>query len=121
MSIDSILMDTAFIKDVGFPIASFVIIVSILMFVMKSHDKKQEKTESRYEKLVDKFIVATKELSEKQENSMKEVSEELKRFIIELKDVNAKVDSYKQIIERDLEARSLSYIFKEDEKKLKRE
>jgi septal ring factor EnvC (AmiA/AmiB activator) len=116
MSIESILVDTAFIKDVGFPIASFAVIVSILMFVMKSHDKKQEKTESRYEKLVDKFIGTTKELSDKQENSMKEIAEELKKFTVELKDTNAKLDSYKEIIERDLEARSLSYIFKQTKK-----
>src|SRR3972149_6497510 len=88
MGIETVLRpDTVtFIKDVGFPIASFVIMVSILMYVMKKDEKRQEKTESRYERLVDKFIETT----------------------------NINVDVCRRTIDDKLEAQHISYIFKED-------
>lgn len=109
--------DTAtFIKDVGFPIASFIIMVSILMYVMKKDEKRQEKTEARYERLVDKFIDTTKQISDQHESAFKEITVELKTMTAELKVIATKVDTYTKIIDEELEARSLSYVFKEDKK-----
>lgn len=124
MGIENILAPSTatFIKDVGFPIASFVIMVSILMYVMKKDEKRQEKTESRYERLVDKFIETTKEISEKQEKTLKDVTTELKNIIVELKSVNINVDVCRRTIDDKLEARHISYIFKEEnDKKIDKE
>ena len=38
--------------------------------IMKKDEKRQEKTESRYEKLVDKFIDTAREMSVKQEKTI---------------------------------------------------
>lgn len=114
MAIEDILQPNSvtFIRDVGFPIASFIIMVSILMYVMKKDDKRQEKTEARYEKLVDKFIETTKNLSDQHDTSLKDVTSELKLMTNELKIITIKVDTYTKVVDRQLEARSLSYIFK---------
>lgn len=99
------------IKDVGFPIASFVIMVSILIYVMKKEEKRQEKTEARYEKLVDKFIETTKNVSEQNNTSIKDITAELKNMTAELKVVGAKIDNYARIIDEEFEAKSPLYIF----------
>lgn len=114
MAIEDLLQPNTvtFIRDVGFPIASFVIMVSILMYVMKKDDKRQEKTEARYEKLVDKFIETTKNLSDQHDMSLKDVTSELKMMTNELKIITTKVDTYTKVVDKQLEARSLSYIFK---------
>ena len=119
MGIENILQPntTTFIKDVGFPIASFIIMVSILMYVMKKDEKRQEKTESRYERLVDKFIETSKEVSERHDKSLKDITTELKNITSELKIITTKIDTYSNIIDEKLEARSPSYIFKEGKQK----
>lgn len=119
MGIENILQPNtgAFIKDVGFPIASFVIMVSILMYVMKKDEKRQEKTESRYEKLVDKFIETSKDVSDQHDKYIKDLTTELKNITSELKIITTKIDSYSKLIDEKLEARSPSYIFKEGKQK----
>lgn len=96
MTIDNVLQpDTAtFIKDVGFPIASFIIMVSILMYVMKRDEKRQEKSEDRYEKLVDKFIETTRQISNQHEIALENMTDELKDMTTELKVIATKIDTY---------------------------
>ena len=91
MGIETVLRpDTVtIIKELGFPIASFVIMVSILMYVMKKDEKRQEKT-------------------------IKDVTTELKNITVELKTVSINVNACKNIIEDKLEAQHVSYIFKEE-------
>lgn len=123
MAIENILQPNTvtLIKEVGFPITSFIIMVSILMHVMKRDALIQERTEARYEKLVDKFIETTKGISDQHEKTMKDITSELKSMTSELKIITTKVDTYTNIIDNELEARSLAYVFKGEEKKFKGE
>lgn len=116
MAIEDLLQPNTveFIRDVGFPITSFIIMVSILMYVMKKDEKKQEKTEARYEKLVDKFIETTKIISDQHDSSLKDITSELKMIANDMNIITFKVDTYTKIVDQQLEARSLSYIFKGD-------
>ena len=119
MELENLLTPTSisFIKEVGFPITSFIIMVSILMYVMKRDVTRQEKTESRYESLVNKFIDSTKVLSEKNESVLKDITLELRNITLELKVITTKVDTYTRIIDEELQARSQSYIFDDKEEK----
>ncbi len=119
MGIENILQPNTltFIRDLGFPIASFVIMVSILMYVMKKDEKRQEKTESRYEKLVEKFISNSKEVTDEHEKTIRDMTSELKNITTEMKIITTKIDAYSDIINDKLKARSLSYIFKEGKQK----
>lgn len=119
MTLDNLLTpnSVSFIKEVGFPIASFIIMVSILMFVMKRDVTRQEKTEARYESLVNKFIDSTKVLSEKNEAVLKDITFELRDITSELRVITTKVDTYASIIDEELQARSQTYIFDNKESK----
>lgn len=87
------------------------------MYVMKKDEKRQEKTESRYERLVDKFILTSKEVTDQHNKFLKDITIELQNITAELKVMAAKIDSYSQILDKKLEAKSPSYIFKEGKQK----
>lgn len=107
-------MDANFIKDVGFPIAISITILGILIYVMKRDTARQRMIDDNYKKLVNDLLQTTKDISNRHETSLKELNSELKNLTSELKIITTKVDTYTQIIDKRLEARSPTYIFKGD-------
>lgn len=124
MGIENVLQQSniiIFIKELGFPIASFVIMVSILMYVMKKNERRQETTDVRFDKLIDKIMLTAEEHSNKHQQSLEDITEDLKNMTIDLKIVIAKIDTFKTIIEEKLEASSLSYIFEGNKDKFQKD
>lgn len=107
-------MDANFIKDVGFPIAAFSAIFGILIYVLRRDTARQRMIDDNYKKLVNDLLQTTKDISDRHETSSKELNSELKNLVSELKIITTKVDTYTQIIDKQLKAKSQTYIFKGD-------
>lgn len=56
----------AFIKEVGVPVAAFILMYVLYVQNQKWQQKQQEKTETRFDKLVDRFITTVKEITDGQ-------------------------------------------------------
>lgn len=69
----------AFIKEVGVPITAFVMMYALYVQNQKWQQKQQEKTESRFDNLVDRFITTVKEITNAQNKSLEKHTEALER------------------------------------------
>ncbi len=70
-----------FIKEVGFPIAAFVMMLLLYVHTTKTHDKRETEDNKRYESLVDKFIETIENLSKEQTEALNEMSLSLKQHV----------------------------------------
>ena len=92
-----------FIKDVGFPITLVLILLSGIAYMIKKDEKRQERSDNRYDVLVDKFVLEIKDISDKHnkaldnhDNALKEMSNDLKNVSLGLKDALNKLGDYMQ-------------------------
>lgn len=69
---------TAFIKDVGFPVAAFVMMLALYIRMTKASEKKQNEDACRYENLVTKFIETIDKISAEQTKALNEMSVQLR-------------------------------------------
>ena len=103
--------DPEYIAKVGFPIAAFVaafvLITTILMLIIRSQIKRQEKLDSYY------FINLNNKLDE-HDKSLKDMYDELTNVVVEMRCVSTKIDTYVNKLDRHFEPKSVAYIFRED-------
>ena len=67
------------IDKVGVAVAAFVMMYALYVQNQKWQQKQQEKTESRFDKLVDRFITTVKEITNAQNTSLEKHTEALER------------------------------------------
>ena len=103
--------DPEYIAKVGFPIAAFVaafvLITTILMLIIRSQIKRQEKLDSYY------FTNLNNKLDE-HDKSLKDIHDELTNVVVEMRCVSTKIDTYVNKLDRHFEPKSVAYIFRED-------
>jgi response regulator RpfG family c-di-GMP phosphodiesterase len=69
----------AFIKEVGVPVAAFVMMYALYVQNQKWQQKQQEKTEARLDNLVARFITTVKEIMDSQNKSREKHTAALER------------------------------------------
>lgn len=70
-----------FIKDVGFPVAAFVMMLLLYIRMTKSFEKKQNEDACRYENLVTRFIETIDKISTEQTKALNEMSLQLRTHV----------------------------------------
>ena len=103
--------DPEYITKVGFPIAAFVaafdLITTILMLIIRSQIKRQEKLDSYYPTNLNNK-------SDEHDKSLKDIHHELTNVVVEMRCVSTKIDTYVNKLDRHFEPKSVAYIFRED-------
>ncbi len=74
----------AFIKEVGVPITAFIMMYALYVQNQKWQQKQQEKTETRFDNLVDRFITTVKEITEKHNTALERHTEALEKHTTKL-------------------------------------
>ncbi len=67
------------IDKVGVAVAAFIMMYALYVQNQKWQQKQQEKTESRFDNLVDRFITTVKEITDAQNKSFEKHTEALER------------------------------------------
>src|SRR3990167_7490066 len=88
-------------------IAAFCVIISILMLILRSQIKRQEKLDSYY------FTNFNNTLDE-HNRSLNNIHNELTNVVIETRTISTKIDTYVNKLDRHFEPKSVAYIFRED-------
>lgn len=70
-----------FIRDVGFPIAAFILMLMLYIHTTKVADKRQTDGDCRYEKLVNKFVESMETISREQTAALGKMTEKLDMHI----------------------------------------
>lgn len=70
-----------FIKDVGFPVVAFLMMLALYIRMTKSFEKKQNEDACRYENLVNRFIETIDKISTEQTKALSEMSQQLKAHV----------------------------------------
>ena len=95
----------------GFPIAiaisAFCVLITILMLILKSQIKRQEKLDSYYFKNFNSTL-------DEHNKSLKKIQDELINVVVEMRCVSTKIDTYVNKLELHFEPKSVAYIFRED-------
>ena len=92
---------------IGMAIAAFCVIISILMLILRSQIKRQEKLDSYY------FTNFSNTLDE-HNRSLNNIHNELTNVVIEARTISTKIDTYVNKLDRHFEPKSVAYIFRED-------
>jgi len=74
------------IDKVGVAVAAFVMMYALYVQNQKWQQKQQEKTESRFDNLVDRFITTVKEITNVQNTSLEKHTEALERNTAKLEE-----------------------------------
>ncbi len=74
----------AFIKEVGVPITAFIMMYALYVQNQKWQQKQQEKTETRFDNLVDRFRTTVKEITEKHNTALERHTEALEKHTTKL-------------------------------------
>ncbi len=76
----------AFVKEVGIPVAAFVLMYWLYVQTQKWQQKQDEKTAERFDKLVECFVNTTREITEAQNNALIKHTEALERHTSKLEE-----------------------------------
>jgi len=91
----------AFIKEVGLPVAAFVMMYVLYVQNQKWQQKQQEKTEARHDNLVDRFITTIKEITDSQNKSLEKHTAALERNTSKLEDHVRIKDEFMEFIKEE--------------------
>jgi len=84
----------AFIKEIGVPVAAFIMMYALYVQNQKWQQKQQEKTEERFDKLVNGFISSIKEITEAHNKAMERHTEALEKNTLKLEEHTAKLHEH---------------------------
>mgnify|MGYP001614766733 CR=1 FL=1 len=103
------------VKELGFPIAAFVIAISVVIYMIKKAEARQMTSDIRYDKLIDQFVITTEKISENHKQSVNTIAKELRDMTVVINVVSVKMDNLSRSIEEKLEAKSPFFVFKDKE------
>lgn len=100
------------IKELGFPIAAFIIAISVVIYMIKKDEARQKTSDIRYDKLVDQFVITTEKISEDHKQSVNTIAKELRDMAVAISVASVKIDNLSRSIEEKFEAKSPFFVFK---------
>jgi hypothetical protein len=103
------------VKELGFPIAAFIIAISVVIYMIKKDEARQKVSDTRYDKLVDQFVITTEKISEDRMQFANTIAEELRDMTVAVSIMSVKIDNFSRSIEEKLEAKSPFFVFKDKE------
>ena len=103
------------IKELGFPIASFIIAISVVIYMRRKNEERQKLSDSRYDKLVDQFVRTTEKISDDHKQFVGTIAKEMRDMTIAISIMSIKIDNLADSIKEKLEAKSPFFIFKDKE------
>lgn len=101
------------IRELGFPIAAFIIAISVVIYMIKKDEARQKTSDIRYDKLVDQFVETTKKMSEDRKQFVDAIAKELRDMTVDVNVMSVKIDNLSNSIEEKLEAKSPFFVFKD--------
>lgn len=103
------------IKELGFPIAAFVIAISVVIYMIKKSEIRQVTSDIRYDKLVDQFVRTTEKISEDHKQFVDTIAEEIKDMTVAVSVMSIKIDNLSKSMDKKFEAKSPFFVFKDKE------
>ncbi len=111
-------------KQLGFPVVSFLIMVVLVIYIMGKDEKRQNKSDQRYEDLVKQFFQITRDISDKNNSALMEIIAELKnvtqnteRNIEKTKEIEEMVENVREKVEdvkeKVITNKGMAYVFRE--------
>lgn len=101
------------VRELGFPIAAFIIAISVVIYMIKKDEARQKISDIRYDKLIDQFVETTKKISEDQKQSVGAISKELRDMTVTISVMSEKIDNLSKSIEEKFEAKNPFFVFKD--------
>ena len=101
------------VRELGFPIAAFIIAISVVIYMIKKDEARQKTSDIRYDKLVDQFVETTKKISEDRKQFVDTIAKELRDETVAMNVMSVKIDNLSNSIEEKLEAKSPFFVFKD--------
>jgi len=92
-SVISILSER-FINSVGFPIAAFIVLILILIFLIRDCTTRNVICQHSKDEYVSTFFKQNTEAQDKHTEAMHDITNELKNIAIELKGISVRIDVY---------------------------
>ena len=72
------LVDT--IRELGFPVAIFIVAITTIIYIIKKEEKRQILTDKRYDELTNKFVDTITKISDDNNMVLKELSDNIHSF-----------------------------------------
>lgn len=90
-----------FIDRVGVAVAAFVFMYVLYVQNQKWQQKQQEKTDTRFDKLVDRFITTVKEITDGQNRALERHTEALEKHTTQLEEHVKAKDNFIEFIKEE--------------------
>lgn len=103
------------VKELGFPIAAFIIAISVVIYMIKKSETRQISSDTRYDKLVDQFIITTEKISEDHKLFVDTIAREIRDMTVAASIMSVKIDNLSRSIEERFEAKNPFFVFKDKE------
>lgn len=103
------------VKELGFPIASFIIVISVVIYMIKKNEERQKLSDARYDNLVDQFVKTTQKISDDHKQFVDAIAREIKDMTVVISVMSVKIDNLSESINEKLEAKNPFFVFKDKE------
>lgn len=103
------------VKELGFPIASFIIVISVVIYMIKKNEERQKLSDARYDNLVDQFVKTTQKISDDHKQFVDTIAREIKDMTVVISVMSVKIDNLSESINEKLEAKNPFFVFKDKE------
>ncbi len=101
------------VKELGFPIAAFIIAISVVIYMIKKSEARQKTSDTRYDNLVDQFVKTTEKISDDNKQFVDKMAKEIKDMTVTISVMSVKIDNLSSSINEKLEAKSPFFVFKD--------
>ena len=103
------------VQDLGFPIASFIIAISVVIYMIRKNEERQKLSDARYDKLVDQFVKTTEKISDDHKIFVDTMAKEIRDMTVTINVMSVKIGNLSGLINEKVEAKSPYFIFKDKE------
>ncbi len=103
------------VKELGFPIAAFIIAISVVIYMIKKDEARQKTSDIRYDKLVNQFANISEHISADHKQFVDTIAKEIKDITVEVSVMSEKIDNLSDSMNEKLEAKSPFFVFKDRE------
>lgn len=93
--------EIALIKELGIAAAAFIMMYALYVQNQKWQQKQQEKTEARFDNLVDNFITTIREITDTQNKSFERQTEALEKNTSKLEEHVRQKDEFMEFIKEE--------------------
>jgi hypothetical protein len=103
------------VKELGFPIAAFIIVISVVIYMIKKDEARQKTSDIRYDKLVDQFVKTAEKISDNHKQTVDAIAKEIKDVTVAISIMSVKIDNLSDSMNEKLEAKNPFFVFKNKE------